>query len=317
MAKVNEKYNFCTITGKDYMVKVIALHRSLQKHTDRFIHWICCIDAAAYATLEKMKLANAVLVKVEELEDDRLRKLKSERKTSEYCWTIKSVLVEYVLEKGKVDSIVYLDGDVFFFSDPKAIFDEWGDYSAYICPQRDMDWVEAIYGKYQAGIIGFKNDSYGLQSLKWWKNSCMDWCSAVPGPGTFGDQKYLETIVTAFPNIKVSNHLGVDAAPWNSVYNPYNNFSIYPKEGYVYINDCKLVAFHFACLAMYNENEFELWSLDTLSINWMIMNEIYMPYLVKLREAMEEIGAADDQMPSLCFSPNKHLAKTYFYFSGS
>ncbi len=45
-------------------------------------------------------------------------------------------------------------------------FEEWGDHSIFLTPQRDRDWVEKMYGKYQAGLIGFKNDLYGLKKCK-------------------------------------------------------------------------------------------------------------------------------------------------------
>ena len=68
-----------------------------------------------------------------------------------------------------------------------------------------------MYGKYQAGLIGFKNDLYGLKSVRWWKNKCIDWCSAEAEEGKFGDQKYLDYIPIYFPKVKISNNLGINA----------------------------------------------------------------------------------------------------------
>jgi hypothetical protein len=224
MSDFYERYNFCTITGKDYILKVIALHHSLQKHTKHYNLWICCIDTWTYSMLMKMNLENIVLIKVNAIEDDRLLKIKGERKTNEYCWTLKATFIEYLLQKYEINSIIYVDGDIFFFSDPKPIFDEWGDHSVFLCPQRDADWVEQKYGKYQAGLIGFKNEGYGLESLKWWKERCLEWCFAKSENERYGDQKYLDKLFVHVPNVKVSENLGIDAAPWNCIYNNNSTF---------------------------------------------------------------------------------------------
>ena len=69
--------------------------------------------------------------------------------------------------------MVYCDSDLYFFSDPTPLFKEWHESSVFLCPQRDLDWVEKKYGLYQAGLIGFKNDKIGLNSLRWWKKQCL------------------------------------------------------------------------------------------------------------------------------------------------
>lgn len=311
-----ECYNFCTITGKDYVLKVIALHHSLQRHARQFTLWICCIDAVSYNLLIKMNLKNVVLMQVSALEDDRMRKIRNERINAEFCWTLKSVLVEHLLTKNDIDSILYCDGDIFFFSDPKAIFDDWGGNSIYLCPQRDYEKVERKYGKYQAGLIGFKKDRLGLESLKWWKEKCLEWCYAKPDQGRFGDQKYLDTIAVSFPNVKVSNHIGVDAAPWNCVYGD-NHFHIHVKEKQVYLNNSKLVAFHFAKVSLFSENDFDLWSLAPLQIKGVILHHIYVPYLTKIREVMKEVKEIDGNAWNATLTPYTGSAqvKNYYKFS--
>jgi hypothetical protein len=305
-------YNFCTITGKDYILKVIALYHSLQKHTNDFKHWVCCIDSFSYSLLMKMNLENIVLIDIKDMEDERLRKIKGERKMNEYCWTLKATFIDYLFSNYEMNSIIYLDGDIFFFSDPKSIVEEWGDHSVFLCPQRDADWVEQKYGKYQAGLIGFKRDDYGLESLKWWKEKCLEWCFAEPDKERFGDQKYLDKMVSYFNHAKISGNLGVDTAPWNCIYN--NNFVISVKDGEVYINHFKLVAYHFACISIFNESEFDLWSLDPLTISGKIMNDIYVPYLEEIRAVMEKVGAVDDNALRLCLSINRSNAKTFYKY---
>ncbi|PEB47520.1 glycosyl transferase [Bacillus pseudomycoides] len=269
--------HFCTIVGTEYVVKIIALQKSLLKSAQKFTLWICCIDSVAYSILKGMNLINVNLLPVDDVEDENLKEIKKKRKVNEYCWTLKSILIEYLLVNYDLPSVLYCDGDLCFFSDPNTIFEEWGENSIFLCPQRDRDWVEEKYGKYQAGLIGFKNDLYGLKGVRWWKEKCLNWCSAEPDNGRFGDQKYLDFIPIYFPKVKISQNLGINAAPWNCIYN--NDYKIYKNQGDVYIETDKLIVYHFACITIFSEKDFDLWSLGEISIPNNILNHIYTPYL--------------------------------------
>jgi len=279
--------HFCVIVGSEYVLKIIALQQSLMQYSEKFTLWICCIDPFAYSLLKEMSLTNVNLLQVEELEDRELKAIKRKRKVNEYCWTLKSVLIEYLLVNYDLPSILYCDGDLCFFSDPNIIFEEWGDHSIFLTPQRDRDWVEKMYGKYQAGLIGFKNDLYGLKSVRWWKNKCIDWCSAEAEEGKFGDQKYLDYIPIYFPKVKISNNLGINAAPWNCIYN--NDYKIDKTKNDIFIENDKLVVYHFACITIFTENDFDLWSLGEISIPNNILNHIYTPYLERIQFVLKQL----------------------------
>ncbi len=305
-------YNFCIMSGKEYCLKVITFHHSLKRHCQKFNLWICCMDEFTFSLLKKLQLENVHLMQVEELEDDILRKVKQERKPNEYCWTIKAPLVEYLLVKYNLEKMIYCDGDLYFFSDPSIIFDEWGSNSVLLCPQRDLDWVEQKYGKFQAGLIGFKNDSHGMESLRWWKKKCIEWCSHEENNDRYGDQKYLDQIPLYFQRIKISEHLGINAAPWNCVYN--NNFEISKNNQQVFIENQPLVVFHFACLSIFDFDKFDLWSLGTLQIPSKILTQIYAPYLEELQLAMEEVKAVDLDALNYCLKEQPyHTAKTLYH----
>ncbi|PEI92778.1 glycosyl transferase [Bacillus pseudomycoides] len=293
--------HFCAIVGTEYVLKIIALRQSLIQNSQKFTLWICCIDSFAYSVLKEMNLNNVNLLQVDDIEDANLKAIKRNRAVNEYCWTLKSVLIEYLLVNYDLPSVLYCDSDLYFFSDPNTIFEEWGDNSIYLCPQRDRDWVEEKYGKYQAGLIGFKNDFYGLKSVRWWKDKCLDWCSANPDNGRFGDQKYLDFIPIYFPKVKISRNLGINAAPWNCIYN--NNYKIDKNQSAVYIETDKLVVYHFACITIFNEKDFDLWSLGEISIPNNILNHIYTPYLEQiqftLKKSTEKLGETAKRLLSV------------------
>ncbi|MFC5464986.1 putative nucleotide-diphospho-sugar transferase [Lederbergia graminis] len=286
--KNNDNLNhICVTASKDYILRILAMYYSLVTHSKNFKLWVCCMDQETISFLKEMNFQHMVIFSVKEVEDINLRLIKQQRKLNEYCWTLKAPLIHYLLTRYNLESVLYCDGDIYFFSDPNEIFEEWGNASIYLCPQRDAEWVEKKYGKYQAGVIGFRHDTIGLESLKWWQKKCEEWCFALPDKERFGDQKYLDEIPNMFSNVRISEHLGIDAAPWNCIYN--NNYRIEKKNDSLYIEKNKLVAYHFACFSIFNEDEFDLWSLDTLKIRSTIKNNIYIPYIEKIREIIQDL----------------------------
>ena len=311
-----QRCSFCTIVSKDYLIKTLAFYYSLERNSENFHLWICCIDDVIYSSLSKMNLKNASLIHLNTVEDQQLLAVKPMRKTNEYCWTLKAAVIRYVLMHYSVNSIIYCDSDIFFFSDPQMVFDEWGEASVFLCPQRDLEWVHKIYGKFQAGFIGFKNDMQGLNCLNWWNQKCIEWCYGEPDSktGRWGDQKYLDKITEMFSSVKISRNLGVDAAPWNTIYN--NNFNITSKDNEVFIESDKLIAYHFACLSIFNENDYDLWTFNYLEISSAIKSNIYIPYIKSLRNTINVIrNTLNEKVEGLFNKSDSKEAQTLFKYS--
>ncbi|MGG3098062.1 hypothetical protein ABEO88_06625, partial [Niallia circulans] len=277
--------NFCVIAGKEYCIKIMAVYESLAKNSDNFNLWVCCMDAITHKFLNEKNLKNMHLIRVEEIENDQLRAVKQERMINEYCWTLKSFLIEYILKNNDIEQVLYCDGDIYFFSNPASIFNEWGSASIFLTPQRDLEWVEQKYGKYQAGIIGFRKDAIGLSAVQWWKDRCIEWCGVVESNGRFGDQKYLDQLPKMYDNVRISSNLGVNAAPWNIIYN--NDFNVSLQGDKVFINNDPLVAYHFSCITIYDSDKYDLWSMHQINIQKEIMNYIYVPYLDLLEKLIK------------------------------
>lgn len=283
-------YNFCTLFNINYLSRGLALYYSLEKVCDGFHLYIFAFDDQTNEILNKMKLPHATIISLEQFEDKDLQSVKTDRTIAEYCWTATPAAIYYILNKFNVESCTYLDADVYFYSSPKVIFDEFEHNSVLITEHRfspEYRKDEKNNGKYCVQYITFKNDASGLEALTWWKNQCIVWCYNRHEEGKFGDQMYLNDWTTRFKNVHVLEHLGGGLAGWNiSQYEFFKNkekfFGIENKSG----NEFDVVFYHFHYLRFYTNGKLDL---GPRIISDKAKEYFYIPYLKKLEELKRKV----------------------------
>lgn len=238
-------YAFCTYFDINYLPRGLALHQSLQRHVSAFRLFVACLDQECYNRLQELQLANVELILIDELEreDPALRWAKSNRSRIEYYFTCTPAIPLYVLEHfPEVDLITYIDADMFFFSDPAAVFEEVTDASVVIVSHRYTPQAQKLnaYGIYNVGWLSFRRDANGLACLRWWRERCIEWCYDRLEGNRYADQKYLEQMPELFQGVVALQHVGVNTAPWNLM-----NYRFSLRDGQVYVDDVPLVIFHF------------------------------------------------------------------------
>lgn len=307
------RYYLCTVTDVGYLFKVLAQYRSLENTGSDFHIFICCTDHASHRVLTALRLPRCTPLTLGQLQDGELFTLQRERKANEFSWTLKSYLMTFLLCGCGAPHVLYCDGDVGFWGDLALLYADWGDSAIYLCTQRDVDWVERKYGKYQAGILGIRNTDAGFRMLRWWKQKCREWCFAYEDSGRLGDQKYLDDVPSLFGDVKVSWNRGINAAPWNVVYN--NGYAVAAANGRVTIDGDPLVAYHFACIDIYDERRFDLWSLGSIAIQPVVRRSVYVPYLKLLHGAIALVRAYAPDVRPLFKQKSFEDAKTPFILS--
>jgi hypothetical protein len=237
---------FCTYFDRNYLVRGLALYRSLVRHAGQFTMWVLCFDEFTYQTLTTLKLKNLIPISLADFErgDNALLASKKDRNVVEYYFTCTPSLLLYVLNNWPhVDVLSYLDADLFFYGDPAPIYEELSDQSILIIPHRcpeNSRWREEKFGRYNVGLLTFRNDRYGRECLQWWRERCLDWCYDRPEEGRFADQKYLDDWPTRFARVVVLQHKGANLAPWN-----WMNYKIQIQNGGAKIDDDALIFYHF------------------------------------------------------------------------
>lgn len=288
---VNEKTDetlpkICTLLTKDYLVQGLALYYSLKRHTPRFRLWVLCVDDTSYNLLQKMNLADVTLVSLDNIKNNKLIKIERNRKVHEFCWTLKAVLLTYLLKNNcNLDSILYMDADLFFFKDVREIYNEWGDKSVYLTKLWLGPKSERKSGRYSAGLIGFKRDKVGMRCLQSWRQKCLKWCYDQHEKGRWADQKYLDAWPHLFSRVNISQNKGINAGPWN-----IRKGSLVRKDDVIYYDSTELVCYHFSGFEIITENEFELCNRKKLPAK---AKDIYSPYADEIRQTISKISSQD------------------------
>lgn len=218
-------YNYCTYFDSHYIHRGLALYDSFVKVCpNEFTLYVMAFDDDCYNYLKKLNLPNTVVENLNDFETPELLEAKANRTRVEYCWTCGPSVIYHFLVDKKLQEITYVDSDLMFFSSPKAIFDEIDDNSVAITQQK-YTTKEVPEGKYCVQYMYFKNDADGVKVLKWWRDSCLEWCYSQYEDERFGDQKYLEKFFDLSDKVVVLQNRGAGVAPWNTrllIYNGYN-----------------------------------------------------------------------------------------------
>jgi len=237
---------YCTYFDINYLIKGLALYRSLVRQAIPFRLWVLCFDEPTYEILRHLELPEIVPISLAEFEegDAELLGVKANRSRVEYYFTCTPSLPLYVLKhNADIDVISYLDADLFFFSHPAPIYEELGDQSILIVGHRfppHLSEREQLNGTYNVGFLSLRKNSIGLQCLEWWRERCLEWCYDRPEDGRFADQKYLDDWPVRFQQVVVLQHKGAGLAPWN-----VTNYTLNLTNDQMLVDSQPLVFYHF------------------------------------------------------------------------
>jgi len=282
-----QSISLCTVSDKNYLIRTITLYLSLKKTTTNFKLYVLCLDSLTYKILSKLKLRDLEPISIADIEDKELKKIKSERTWREYAWTLKSSIIYYLLSNKKITNLIYVDSDITFFENAQNILKYVKSHSIGITPHNFPNFLkpkEKTVGKYNSGVVYFKNDNEGKRCAYDWKEKCIKYCKYEVSDKGVGDQIYLEDWPEKFKNLIIIQHHGINLAPWS-----VSNYEVTKRNNKIYINTDELICYHFHGFKTHSTNQFTNtfgYSLDKNTKKF-----IYEPYQALTRQAISIIMA--------------------------
>lgn len=283
----NETMVFCTMLDSYYLDKGIALINSINRVCQNYVLYLLAFDDRTEEVLKDLNFSNVSIISLRQFETEELLELKKKRTRAEYCWTCKSFLIEYAFDKLNANYCTYIDSDMYFYSSPEVLLDEFVQSGASVGLTKHA-FPKTIYGekllkmsgKYCAGFNTFKNNEAGRKLLDLWKNQCMEECTIEK----CGDQLYLTDWGEKYPEVYDYENPGAGVAPWNllnyRVRGKFPNFIISNRD--IKYN---IVFYHFQGIAYSGDGRIKMNMLSWVDNGFVprsTIRKIYYPYLKEI-----------------------------------
>jgi hypothetical protein len=289
--------HYCTYFDGGFLPQGLALWRSLAARDPDSVLWVLALDETTARVLGALGGSFLKVVPLAELEaaDPELARVKNSRSRAEYYFTLSPCWPRYLLRKRPdLGRVTYLDADMLFFAAPEGVFAAMDSAGASILMtgHRFPDWLRHYekHGRYNVGILSFRNDGPGRACLDDWRARCLEWCHDRLEAGRYADQKYLDDWPGRFgAAVLVLDDPGVNLAPWNWAAQP----CVAGPQG-VAVAGRPLVLFHFARFrAIAGDWWWQSGQLDYGVMPWALRQAVYGPYWRALVAARAEIRQAE------------------------
>lgn len=302
-AGVGESMIFCTLFDSGYLDKGLVLYNSMMRTMKKFKLYIFAFDRKSYDVLKAMNLKNVIVIFIDNICDEEMWKVRSERTDAEFCWTCSPIVIEHVLVQYKEKWCTYVDADCFFFSNPAPVFREMLKQGKSVGIvehrfKRDYDYQKNLkkFGKYCIQFNTFLNNKDGRMVLSNWKRQCLEWCYNRYEKGKFGDQAYLNSWMKEYDCVYEVPDEGVGVAPWN-----INNYALKRENKRFVIrridNNKKynLILYHFQAIKYLSPHcvYLNIWRGKRRD-HFYKLNTIYRSYLREIEKVRKELGRKYD-----------------------
>lgn len=241
-------FNCCTLSDYNYLLKGLVLYDSLIKYTkEDFVLYYLCLDQKTFDKLNELKLEKIRPINLKDLEyGSPLQVVKKQVTYQNYCFTLSSYFIWYLLKNYNLKDILYIDSDIVFYDSLKRVFDTVKNSSIGIIRHRHVPYGHWV-GAYNVGIVYFRNDERGMECVKFWRDLMLNPNNRYSKEyGTTGDQKYLELLYLQYKDdIKIIDESIQYAAPYNLDLFNFLNFNINNKKVKWENIDDKLIFCHF------------------------------------------------------------------------
>jgi hypothetical protein len=215
---------FCTIITASYYPYAVALYKSLRKYDPEVSLQLLVADGQAIKKIPG--LTGMHIVPIETLHEYPLvnslyKKYAHLYGMDLFRWSLKPVFMNYLLDK-EFDKVIFLDCDIFFFSDHRFLLDELDNTGILLTPHwhnsnpltDETSFLHMLTtGMFNAGFVGASR--MGIPALQWWANACHFKMGESITLGIVDDQRYLDILPVKFDMVKILRHKGCNLSTGN------------------------------------------------------------------------------------------------------
>lgn len=280
---------YCSYFDRNYLTRALVLLESLGRvEPGDFRLIVICLDEVTRLLLRKLEDPRLVLLARHDLErhDTALVGPRQERCLADYYYTLTPTAVLRALDLvPEGEPLFYVDADLCFFSDPGPMLHEIDGHSVLIHEHRyspELAYLEAQSGRFNVGLMGFRNDARGREVLDWWRARCNEWCFARLEDGKMADQMYLNDWPTRFEGVRVLQHPGGGVAPWNQSCAPFAEGEDASGRAVLKVGGSPLVFFHFHAVIPMAPHAYLLAKHSVYALPLLSVIRAYLPYVVAL-----------------------------------
>ena len=141
--------------------KDLLCHDSLEKNLNKFNLWVLCIDFRNRKCLKRINKKYIKIISIKDYENDILKKTKKRENNCRILLDSYSIAPKIVFKQSEeIHTVTYLDADMFFFKNPKEVFNEFfNSKKSILITEHDFDedhiYKEKTSGKYIVQFIIF------------------------------------------------------------------------------------------------------------------------------------------------------------------
>ncbi len=218
----------CTIITKSHLHYAIALHASIKQFLPTIQMHILVVDVTSenlMADDPEIHFYDTQFIRNSKL-GKKIYEKYYHKNMDHFRWSSKGVFMSSLL-KTDISRLLYLDSDLYFFSDPSFLFQQLEYDNILLSPHfrctdpslnRDDFGRSNTHGLFNGGFLGAHKK--GIQALEWWADTCYKVCTKNIKKGYYQDQSHLNLLPILFENTGIIRNRGCNVANWNRTGSP-------------------------------------------------------------------------------------------------
>jgi hypothetical protein len=242
-----------TVATNNYLPLAKCLGDSVLRHNPEYRFVIGLVDKP-HPRMAELDLSRFEIVPLEDVGIPDLDRLVKNYTIVEFATALKPFYLEYLLNNGARETVVYLDADCLVFSSLQDTVNRLEGCNIILTPhvcqaeQRRPTQLRPLgnfylqTGIYNLGFIGVRNSPETRRFLSWWQDRLWMHCLRRPEIGLFYDQLWINAAPIFFEGVLIDKNPGLNVAYWNL---GERNITASPN-GYVVNGAAPLVFFHFS-----------------------------------------------------------------------